>query len=120
VAVIRTTDPAEAAALLAAGAHLVRRVHDMELELSSKRIPGRWLRPSLRATLRLTAVDRPAVALAAASVGAYESGHVDAAWAPSLQEATANYDRLLAGDTAGPLLHSLSLLHIVTRSSQTD
>ncbi len=112
VARIRTTDAVEAADLLASGAHLQRHAHDMQLELCSKPVPAGWLHPRFATTLRVTPVDRPAVDVARASLGAYAAGHVDAAQGASLPEAATTYDRLLEGHTAGPLVDSLSALVI--------
>jgi GNAT superfamily N-acetyltransferase len=108
---IRTTDAAEAADLVAAGAVLQRHAHDMQMELHSQ-VPAGWLRPVLPPALRLTPVDRPVVEIARASLGPYGAGHVDAAQGGTLVEAIATYDSLLAGHTAGTVMHSLSCLAI--------
>jgi GNAT superfamily N-acetyltransferase len=84
----------------------------MQLELRSLEVGAEWLRPPLLPTLRLTAVDRPVADIARASLGPYAPGHVDAAQGGTLVEATATYERLLAGQTAGEVLHSLSSLAI--------
>jgi GNAT superfamily N-acetyltransferase len=110
VTTIRTTDADEAARLIASGARLQRHAHDMQLELGSMVIPVDWVRPTLSPTLRLTSIDRAAVDVARASLGAYGPGHVDTAQGASLPEAVATYDRLLQGRTAGPVLQALSSL----------
>jgi GNAT superfamily N-acetyltransferase len=109
---IRTTDAAEAADLVASGAVLQRHAHDMRLELLSSHVPPDWLRPVLPPALRLTPLDRPVVDIARASLGPYAAGHVDAEQGGTLVEATATYDSLLAGHTAGSVMHSLSCLAI--------
>jgi GNAT superfamily N-acetyltransferase len=112
MAQIRTTNAAEAADLVAAGAVLQRHAHDMQLELHASQVPADWLHPVLPPTLRLTPVDRSAVDIARASLGPYAAGHVDAAQGGTLVEATATYDSLLTGHTAGSVMHSLSCLAI--------
>jgi hypothetical protein len=79
VSLVRTGDPVEAAELIASGARLQRYAHDMQVAVRSVTIPGPWLHPGLPSPLRVTAVDRPAVDVARASLGAYPAGHVDAA-----------------------------------------
>jgi GNAT superfamily N-acetyltransferase len=112
VSLVRTADPVEAAELIASGARLQRYAHDMQVALRSMMIPESWLDPRLPSPLRVTAVDRAAVDVARASLGAYPSGHVDAAQAASLAEAVALYERITSGQTAGPLLHPVSALLI--------
>jgi GNAT superfamily N-acetyltransferase len=112
VAFIRTTDAGEAADLIASGAVLQRHAHDMQLELRSVQMSAGWLHPVLPPTLRLTPVDRPVVDIARASLGPYSADHVDAAQGGTLTEATATYERLLAGDTAGGVMHAMSSLVI--------
>jgi GNAT superfamily N-acetyltransferase len=109
---IRTTDAAEAADLVAAGAVLQRHAHDMQLELHSSHVPDDWLRPVLPPALHLTPLDRPVGDIALASLGPYAPGHVDAGQGGTLVEATATYDSLLVGHTAGSVMHSLSCLAI--------
>jgi GNAT superfamily N-acetyltransferase len=110
VSLVRTGDPVEAAELIASGARLQRYAHDMQVAVRSMTSPGPWLHPRLPSPLRVTAVDRPADDIARASHGAYPAGHVDAAQAASLAEAVALYERIIAGQTAGPLIRAVSAL----------
>ena len=109
---VRTTDPDEAAELIASGARLARYAHDMQRNLLDEDIPDWWRVPGLDPNLKLTLVDRPVADLAAASLSAYPPGHVDAAQAASMSEASAMYEGILTGHIAGPFIAGLSHLVI--------
>ena len=110
MSVVRTTDAAEAAELVASGGRLRRHAHDMQALVPGEATATGWLRSELPSHLLLAPVDRPVVEIACASLLAYPAGHVDAAQAASEAEAVAVYERLIDGHTAGPLVHEVSAL----------
>ena len=115
----RTTDPAEAGALQAAGARLVRKAHEMGLSLERLRPAPPWGTPALPAGLLLTAVDRPAADLVEPALAAYSSREPTASEpAPAAWVSVRAYERILGGEVAGPLLREPSAL-LVDESNAT-
>jgi GNAT superfamily N-acetyltransferase len=114
----RTTDPAEAAALQGAGARLVRKAHEMGLDLERLRPGPAWSSPTLPAGLRLTAVDRPAVDIVEPALAAYSSREATASEPdPAAWVSVRAYERILGGEVAGPLLPEPSALLADERSA---
>jgi GNAT superfamily N-acetyltransferase len=97
----RTTDAAEAADLLAAGARLVRRGHDLVLELATVDPAPGWVDPALPDGLRLAGLVEARPRLGTAFFLAYPPGHPDAPESP--EEAERRAGEVLDG-AAGPLL----------------
>jgi GNAT superfamily N-acetyltransferase len=115
VPAVRTTDPARAAALQAAGARLVRHCHDMVLDLAGVQPASDWARPPLAAGLRLAGIEEARPRLAAAMLAAYEPGNPDAPG--SLPEAERWVAGVLGGGP-GPLLEqpSAAILDVSARA----
>ena len=108
----RTTDPAEAAALQGAGARLVRKAHEMGLDLERLRPGPAWSSPTLPAGLR------PAVDFVEPALAAYSSREATASEPdPAAWVSVRAYERILGGEVAGPLLPEPSALLADERSA---
>lgn len=104
--VVRTTEAAEAEALLARGGSLLRYSYEMALDLRIEELPE--ARPVPRG-LTLAAIDRPAAELAAAAETAFPPDHADSAiWAE--MNRVSYWEELLSGRVTGPILPRCSRL----------
>lgn len=111
----RTTDAEEAAALLAAGARLVRHGHDLVLDLVSVSPAPDWASPTLPSGLRLAGISEVRPLLGAALFTAYPAGSPDTPGSPEEAERWAR--EVLAGGP-GPVLEPPSIA-IVDTSDET-
>ncbi len=84
----------------------MRHSHDLVLELASVNPAPGAARPTLPGGLRLVGIAEAGPRLAAASFMAYSRGHPDAPG--SLEEAERRSRELLAGESGGPVLDTLS------------
>lgn len=111
MAIVRTTDPAEAEALEASGARLLRHADDMARPLDADRTGGHGQALELPAGLELAEVDEGWVdRIALASLDAFPPDHPDHAPGETvtLVDAVDRYSRLIRGERAGGVISRAS------------
>jgi GNAT superfamily N-acetyltransferase len=95
--------------LVAAGGRPRRHGHAMSRDLARDPAPPGWLAPSLPAGVRLTAVDRPAIDLAPASLAAYPREHPDFDHIATPDHPEVELEEIISGRMVGPLLRCSGL-----------
>lgn len=95
--------------MVAAGARLRRHSHVLSRDLVRDPAPAAWLEPRTPAGIRLTPVDRPALALAPACAAAYPPGHPDFDDIPDPGHPEVELEQIISGRLLGPLLRCSGL-----------